>query len=81
MSVTSVLHALQTQGHMCNSSTNKILVNVNFDMCNSIWFSIPNGSSIACSWRQSFTIVCQHGLKSAGEEFGGNINSDSFWLI
>lgn len=44
MSVTSILRALQTQGHVCNSSTNEILVNGNFDMCNSIWFSIPNGS-------------------------------------
>lgn len=44
LSVTSVLCALQTQGHMCNSSAKEILVNVNFDMCSSIWFSIPNGS-------------------------------------
>lgn len=34
-----------TGTHMCSSSSNEILVNVNFDMRGSILFSIPNGSA------------------------------------
>lgn len=60
----------------CNNSTNEILVNVNFNMCNSIWFSVPNGSkckaALLAAGNSLSPVLCQHGLKSAGEEFVGN---------